>query len=288
MTRGALVLTTAVLGSLAPALGQAQSSAEIDSILYRAADALGMLRTPREVDRIVTMTFTGTGTKLVNGMPCELTSYHAGVRYPIPDAANALPAPGMRIDYSCAAAGGDSERHVEVVAERAAWNETAPGVGATPAPETARQRLFRAWTLPQGLVKAATAAGDAVTLTSAGENPVLSFPLPAPLDDTMVAVTFDPSPFLSHTMPNGTVRDFTHRIETVRAELDGVAIEIRYADYRDWNEPDYQSDVLLPGRTTITYDGGTVLDLTLTGSNTYNPYVVMPIPAEITAAAAGR
>jgi len=100
-------------------------------------------------------------------------------------------------------------------------------------------------------------------------------------------VTFDPAPFLSHTMPNGTERTFTHRIESVRADLDGAAIEIAYADYRDWNEPDYQSDVLLPGRTTIARDGRTVLDLTLTGSNTYNPYVVMPIPAEI-AASLGR
>jgi hypothetical protein len=288
MTRGALALPTVVLVSLAPALGRAQASAEIESILYRAADALGMLRTPGEVDRIVTLLFTGTGTKLVNGAPCELTSYRAGVRFPIPDAANALPAPGMRIDYSCATSGEAPERHVEVVADRTAWNETEPGIGATPAPETARERLFRVWTLPQGLIKAAAAAGNAVTLTSADQKPVLSFPLPAPLDDTTVAVTFDPAPFLSHTMPNGTEREFTHRIETVSADLDGIAIEIRYADYRDWNEPDYQSDVLLPGRTTITHDGQTVLDLTLTGSNTYNPYVVMPIPAGLTAAAAER
>jgi hypothetical protein len=287
MTRNAVVLLTTALGFLAPSLTQAQASADIEAILYSAADALGMLRTPREVDRIVTIIFSGTGSKLVDGETCELASYRAGVRYPIPDAENALPAPGMRVDYSCALAGSEPVRHVEVVADTAAWDEEAPGVGATPAFEHLRERLFRVWTLPQGIVKAATLAGDAVTRTADGDKPVLSFALPAPLDDTTVVVTFDPTPFLTHTMPNGTERAFTHRIETVRAELDGVEIEIRYADYRDWNEDDYQADVLLPGRTTIAHDGRTVLDLTLTESNTYNPYVVMPIPAEI-AAATGR
>jgi len=287
MTCRPIGVLIAALGVLAPPLACAQAAAEIDTILYRAADALGMLRTPREVDQIVTLLFSGTGTMSVAGEACTLTSYVAGVRYPIPDAANALPAPGMRVDYSCAADGGQTERHVEVVADTAAWDETEPGVGATPAPDRVRERLFRVWTLPQGLIKAATLAGDAVELTTAAGKPVLTFALPAPLDDTAVAVTFDPAPFLSHTMPNGTERTFTHRIESVRAELDGAAIEIAYADYRDWNEPDYQSDVLLPGRTTIARDGRTVLDLTLTGSNTYNPYVVMPIPAEI-AASLGR
>ena len=287
MTCRSIGALLAALGVLSPPLARAQASAEIDTILYRAADALGMLRTPREVDRIVTLLFSGTGTMTVAGAPCTLASYAAGVRYPIPDADNALPAPGMRVDYSCAAADGQSERHIEVVADTAAWNETEPGVGATPAPDSVRERLFRVWTLPQGLIKAATLAGDAVELTTAAGKPVLTFALPAPLADTRVAVTFDPAPFLSHTMPNGTERAFTHRIESVRGELDGTAIEIAYADYRDWNEPDYQADVLLPGRTTITHDGRPVLDLTLTGSNTYNPYVVMPIPAEI-AASVGR
>ena len=287
MTRRSIGLLSIALGAMSPSLAQSQASAEVDAILYQAADALGMLRTPREVDRIVTLLFSGTGTKVVNGEVCTLESYEAGVRYPIADAVNALPAPGMRVDYYCEVAGGEPTRHVEVVADTAAWNETTPGVGATPAAERLRERLFRVWTLPQGIVKAATLAAGAVSLTTDGDKPVLSFALPAPLADTTVAVTFDPAPFLTHTMPNGTERAFTHRVETVRAELDGVDIEIEYADYRDWNEPDYQADVLLPGRTTIRYDGETVLDLTLTVSNTYNPYVVMPIPAEI-AAATGR
>ena len=116
---------------------------------------------------------------------------------------------------------------------------------------------------------------------------MLTFPLPPPLEDVVVEATFDPTAFLSHTMPNGVEREFTHRIADVRATLDGHDVHIEYADYRDWNEDDYKSDVLLPGRIVDTRDGRTVLDLTLEESNTYNPYVVMPVPEQI-AGPAGR
>ena len=36
--------------------------------------------------------------------------------------------------------------------------------------------------------------------------------------------------------------------------------------------------MLLPGRIVQTRDGTTIFDLTLNWSNTYNPYVVMPVP----------
>lgn len=261
--------------------GLAQEGIDVATTLYRAGDALGMLRTPREVDRIATMIFEGTGTMIVDGEPCSLEHYRAGVRYPIPEAAHSFPVPGLRVDYGCARSDGDPVRHIEVVAGEFAWNETAPGIGASAAPDTLRERLLRVWTLPQGLIKAAHLAGDRLSGSMRTGRPVLSFPLPEPLADTIVEVTFDPAVFLSHTMPNGTVREFTHRIERVRTELDGSTIEIQYADYRDWNEADYKADVLLPGRTRIERDGERVLDLTLSSSNTYNPYVVMPVPAAL-------
>jgi hypothetical protein len=62
MTRRSIGLLTIAFGAMSPSLAQSQASAEVDAILYQAADALGMLRTPREVDRIVTLLFSGTGT----------------------------------------------------------------------------------------------------------------------------------------------------------------------------------------------------------------------------------
>jgi hypothetical protein len=259
----------------------AQRAADVETILYQAADTLGMLRTSREVDGVATMIYSGTGVTVVDGRTCAMENYRASVRYPIPNAHHTFPVPGMRVDFRCAADDGESERHVQVVAGELAWNETEPGVGATPAPETVRMRLLQVWILPQGLVKAAVAAGPLTTASVETGNPVLTFPLPAPLDDTLVKITLDPEVFLYHTMPTGLKREFSHRITRLETQFDGAAVDVSYSDYQDWNEADYKSDVLLPGRIVQTRSGETILDLTLTQSNTYNPYVVMPVPDNI-------
>ena len=74
-------VTCAVLVSSQVVL--AQGTAEVEAILHQAADTLGMLRTPSEVDRLITMIYSGTGTMTVAGQPCTLDSYRASVRYPI-------------------------------------------------------------------------------------------------------------------------------------------------------------------------------------------------------------
>jgi hypothetical protein len=259
----------------------AQRAADVETILYQAADTLGMLRTSREVDGVATMIYSGSGVTVVDGRTCAMENYRASVRYPIPNAHHTFPVPGMRVDFRCAADDGESERHVQVVAGELAWNETEPGVGATPAPETVRMRLLQVWILPQGLVKAAVAAGARTTASVEAGNSVLTFPLPAPLDDTLVKITLDPEVFLYHTMPTGLKREFSHRITRLETQFDGAAVDVSYSDYQDWNEADYKSDVLLPGRIVQTRAGETILDLTLTQSNTYNPYVVMPVPENI-------
>ena len=259
-------------------LVQGQEAADVETILYEAADALGMLRTPSEVDRLLTMVYSGTGTTLLGGEPCAMESYRASVRYAIPNARHTFPVPAMRVDFTCRDDDGESERHIQVVAGELAWNETEPGTGATPAPETERERLFQLWILPHSLLKAATAAGSRTVASTDGANPVLTFPLPPPLDDTTARITLDPAVFLHHTMPNGRRREFSHRITRVETEFDGEAVVVSYGDYRDWNEEDYKSDVLLPGRMVQMRDGINVFDLTLNWSNTYNPYVVMPVP----------
>ena len=218
------------------------------------------------------------GTKVaLDGRTCTMEEYRASVRYPIPNAQHTFPVPGMRVDFRCAT----GERHVQVVAGELAWNETEPGVNATPVPDAVRERLLQVWILPHGLVKAAVAAGPRTIASAEGGDPVLTFPLPAPLDDTVVKITLDPEVFHFHTMPNGTKREFGHRITRVETQFEGVAMEVTYSDYQDWNESDYKSDVLLPGRIVQTRAGTTILDLTLTVSNTYNPYVVFPVPESI-------
>ena len=278
MYKKTAALLTALVAFAPSQSALAQASTEVADILYRTADMLGMLRTSREIDRLVTMVYTGAGTAVIDGEACTMERYKASVRYPIPDQAHTFPVPGMRVDISCAARGAETARHVHVVAGNYAWNESEPGIDATATPQVVRDRLLQVWLLPQGLVKAATAAGPRTVASMEAGNPVLTFPLPAPLDDTVVKVTLDPEVFLYHTMPNGERRGFSHRIARVETQLDGTAIEVAYSDYRDWNAEDYKADVLLPGRMVWTRDGETVLDLTLSESNTYNPYVIMPVP----------
>ncbi len=281
MHKKTAVLVTALMAFAPTQFALAQPSADVADILYQTADTLGMLRTSREIDRLVTMVYTGEGTAVIDGEACAMEHYKASVRYPIPDQTHTFPAPGMRVEIACTGDNAEPENHVQVVAGAFAWNETEPGIGAMPAPSAVRERLLQVWLLPQGLVKAATAAGPQTVASLEAGNPVLTFPLPEPLADTSVKVTLDPDVFLYHTMPNGTRRGFSHRVAHVETQLDGVAIEVAYSDYRDWNAEDYKADVLLPGRMVWTRDGDTVLDLTLSESNTYNPYVIMPVPESV-------
>ena len=98
----------------------------VKDTLYRIGDALGMLRDIEERDTILTVDWRATGTMLVEGQTCALANYRSQVRYSVP---------ALRIDYACAQPDGKAgPRHIEVVANAMAWNETAPGSGAMSAP----------------------------------------------------------------------------------------------------------------------------------------------------------
>ena len=263
-----------ILDAQAPA----SAKSELETILYKASDALGMLRGVQEADRIVTFEYWATGTMSVGGKPCTLSEYRASLRYPIPGAASRLPVPAMRVDFTCEGQG----RQIHSVAGRFAWNETEPGGGkATPMPAAVNERLLQIWTLPQGLIKAARMAGTATKVTYEGGAPVLTFPLPAPLDGGTAKATMNTDVFLVHTMPSGVKREFSHRIMQVETRLGTVVTETTFSEYADWNDKDYKSDALLPRRIVQRRGGATILDLTISRSNTYNPYVVVPVPKNV-------
>jgi hypothetical protein len=298
MRTSALIMSMFLTGSFAvhPYAAQtsqgtmppAEPAKDLESALYKAADALGMLRGPQERDGIITFEYWGNGSLDFQGRPCQLANYRASVRYPAADRRERFPVPAMRVDFTCAAAGQKGDRHVQVVAGDLAWNEAAPGGNATPANQAVQERLLQVWTLPQGVVKAARLAGAKATFSTEGGKPVITFPLPAPLQAGTVKATLDPEHFLFHTMPTGVRRYFSHRIERVEARLNNVVTVTTYSDYRDLNADDYKSDALLPRRIVSERNGMKVLDLTLTQSQTYNPYVVMPVPENIRKAGAAR
>jgi hypothetical protein len=247
----------------------------VKDTLYRIGDALGMLRDTDERDAILTMDWRAGGTMTVDGQSCMLANYRGQVRYSVP---------AMRVDFACAQPDGKpGTRHVQVIANAMAWNDTAPGVGATPSPNAVTDRLVELWSLPYSVYKAATLAGANAKTTLEGGIVYLSYPLPAPLTGT-ARVTLNTTDAIELTMDSGEKYQLSYWIDRVELRVGSMVTETTYADYQELNEPDYRSDVFFPHRITQKRGGTTVLDLTTQRTNTYNPYVVVPVPANVKAA----
>jgi hypothetical protein len=276
-----------------PGVTGTRNPTDLKTVLYYTADALGMLRGPREVDWVLTMELWGAGTMTRDGKACRTIDYHAMVRYKaIPAAAAAtagnaqfngesklLGVPGLRVSATCA---GSTKSRVDVVAGRYAWNEEKIGTNAAPAMDAANDRLLQLWTLiPESLVKAATLAGAKTTLTQENGQPVLTFPMPEPFQTGTMKVWISPKIFRIDTNPAGEKRQFSHLIERSELTLGDHVVATRYEAYGDWNEKDLYTMILLPRHIVQTQDGKSVVDLTISKTDTFNPYVVMPIPAAL-------
>ena len=113
---------------------------------------------------------------------------------------------------------------------------------------------------PIGMAKAAKAAGDAAKIATAGGVTTLTFPA----NGATITATLN------------------KYMEPVKAEAryGTTVLNVTYDQYGDWND-DAKADVYLPKHIVQTQNGMTVLDLTVTNTNTYNPYVIMPIPANV-------
>jgi hypothetical protein len=252
---------------------------DVKTTLYRIGDALGMLRGTDERDSIITMDWRGTGTMTVGGQSCRLANYRGQVRYNVP---------AMRTDFACAQADGKpGTRSVQVVAGALAWNETAPGVGGTPALDTVTDRLVQLWSLPHAVYKGATLAGANAKTTLEGGVLYLTYPLPAPLNGT-ARVALNTTDADELTMDDGEKYQLSFWIDRVEMRIGNVVTETTYSDYAELNEPDYRSEVMFPRHMVQKRGGVTMLDLTTERTNTYNPYVVVPVPANVKNAAPQR
>lgn len=81
--------------------------------------------------------------------------------------------------------------------------------------------------------------------------------------------------------PMKVTLDANYRPAQVDVTFGGRKYMNAYSNYADWNESDYKADIFVPGRVLATLDGQTILDLTIDKTNTYNPYVVMPVPESV-------
>jgi hypothetical protein len=229
----------------------AAPGADAKKVIETMQDNLGMLRGMNRQDSVNRVELWGTqGTKVVGGRPVQLTAWKIGLNFTMQ---------AMRFDYT-----HDGQRTIEVVSDKYAWNEETPGGKATPMPATLAERQLQLALTPIGMAKAARAAGDAAKVTSAAGVTTLTFPA------------------------NGAtiVATLNKYMEPVKAEarLGTTVLNVTYDQYGDWND-DAKADIYLPKHIVATQNGMTVLDLTVTNTNTYNPYVIMPVPANVKTAA---
>jgi hypothetical protein len=224
-------------------------------VLRAAADALGMVRWADignggtvlpGIDVVNTMEFQGTSGQ---------TEYHIALGY--------NPA-AMRVDMVRA-----GQHTIQTVRENYAWNESEIGAGlvpgkgtATPAPGAVKDRLLQLWILPYGVVKAAVAAGDKTSVAVENGATVITFPLTGQLAGTTMKATLDSKSLVT-------------RVETLPGNL--VA---EYSDYADHGE--VLSDILSPGHIVQKQGGRTILDIRVKAWEANNPYLVFPVPKNVT------
>jgi hypothetical protein len=280
---GACAGAIGVVAGLAVPTLHAQQAPDLKRALYNMADSLGMLRSVQEVDSLMTVEVWGSGTMRQVGPkdlgPVAPIKAYAQIAYDFP---------GMRVDITRAS--GTPAREIQVVSGTFAWNEVdkiggglVPGWGsAVPAMDAVTDRLLRLWATPFGVVKAAVAAGDQTKVTLENGAVVATFPL------------VNSKPGQAVNMVVGELAGTPVKV-TLDADSRPARVEVRhrnrafvwsYSNYGDLNESDYKADIYFPARIVQTVDGQTVLDLKVEKTNTYNPYVLMPVPESVQKAAA--
>ena len=280
----------AALLALTPQDARAQApTLNADTVIKSVENALGILRARQEEESLMTIQYWGTGTMSEVGAgasqpgpAARITSYYGSIAYDFP---------GMRVDFTRMNPDGSPQRQIRVVSGTFAWDEVEEGGGldpklgkAVPAMNVANDRLLQLWMTPLGVIKAARAAvANAKATIGEDKNGVITFALTGP-KRTSPATNVVVGP-LAGTQVKLTL-DAQNRPGRVEVQYGGRRIETTYTEYGDFNGADYLSDVFLPRRTVQKVDGQTVLDLTITKTNTYNPYVIMPVPLNVQQAAA--
>jgi hypothetical protein len=265
-----------IAGALAAPCARAQDA---QAVVKTAEYALGMIRGPQRIDAINTLEYWGAGSAYASGpsdhpgsaRPEFKVTYHASLSYAVP---------AMRVDVVRSnpdgvvqGGGGPSlaapQRQIQVVSGRFAWNESVPGAGfipgstATPAPDALRERLLRLWTTPFGVLKMAARAGSAAKVSTEAGATVITFPLSGGLEGINIKATLN-------------AKNQVERVETRTSKPGDMVTETTYSDYKDLSE--ITTDVLFPAHIVQKQGGFAVLDLTITKSDTNNPYVVFPVP----------
>lgn len=249
---------------------------DLKTVLHDWANHMGMLRELAEHDLIATLEYLGTGSVNVGGQPCSLTKYRVTINYQMT---------GMRSEIACTRADGQKHEEIQVVGGQYAWNETGlpggglvPGQGAAnPAMDAYAERAIRLWSGPQGAVKAAVMGGANTKVGVENGKTTVTYPIPNV-----------PGAVAKATLTSGPVEGLCTRncAERVEVRHGNTVTEFTYSNYADYNHPEEQLDAFFPGRIVEKRGGTTVLDVTVTRTNTPNLYIVVPVPPSVRSAVA--
>ena len=219
------------------------------AVVTEMQDSLGMLRGLQQQDSVNRVEYWGTqGSASMQGRSYPLEKFRVSINYSVP---------GMRVDL--ARSGG---REIRVVADKHAWNEETPGGRATPMPAAVGERLLDLWMTPIGFAKAAARSDKTRVAIEGTSLTVTTEAAGATLKATLNAL-YEP--------------------ERIEARTGTSVIEYAYTEYGDLNN-EAKADVFLPKRIVQKRDGVVTPDLTIEHTNTNNPYVIMPVPANVSAA----
>lgn len=277
---GALDNAVSAQGARKPgaAAGTPAPGGDLKTVLHDWANHMGMLRGVEERDMIATLEYLGTGTAAINGQPCKLTKYRVTINYQMR---------GMRAEIGCTRPDGQNHEEIQVVGAEYAWNEVGgPGAGLVPGKGTAvpqaeayNERAIRFWGGPQGAVKAAMMGGANTKVGVENGKTTVTFPIPG------VAGAMAKATLTSGPVDGLCTRNCAERVEVRQGN---VVTEFTYSNYADYNDPEEQLDAFFPGRITEKRGGQTLLDVTVTRTNTPNFYIVVPVPPSVRNAAAPK
>src|ERR1700689_1469525 len=137
----------------------------LPTALTDALEAVGVARyKPLSATAVNAIQYDATGsyTPPGSGKKLTITQSRMQIGYAIP---------AFRFDYE---AGG--RRHIDVWSYKFAWNETTPGVGATPAMDQLDARVPLIWLTPQGALWAGVYADSNTKVSMSGGKTILTAP----------------------------------------------------------------------------------------------------------------
>jgi len=274
-------------GRGAPSYTPAPGAKDLKSVLFNWAWYTGMLRSSEEYDVLMTLEYTGNGTMQVDGQPCNVTKYRTSISYR---------ESGERIQITGTRPNGQSCSNIEVLSGAYAWNEDIPGAElvagkgkATAMPATVEERMIRLWASPQGAWKAAIAGTEDPNAPSMTPRPQK---VPADVmtagktslvwENNKPVLTF-PIPGVPTAMATATLND-KFMAERVVVKHGAKTYEFDYTNYKDWNNPLNPAEAFYAGRMIEKQNGAVLRDITTTGTETGQMYVIMPVPASVKAA----